>query len=381
MADKKKKKKDAIDSAIEKIIASLGGGGTVAEGDNLVLVPGWLYTAATGTESQGDFVSISTDSLANLAFKLKLNKPKQYARLSNYLLGSSGADVEDVDAAFRTAINIAGAAGSGLDNVLSNSDFRSLIRKSGGSGGGGGSRTATYITLTDRPTAANNLKKNMQLLLGREPSKEELNSYVKKLNAKERALATKTTQSAAGATTVGNDFDREMFTLQYVINAAGGNFDEGTLGSTMDSIATIARDYGVSSAVTPNRMKKLTKQLILGEVDADTIRGEFAKSASSMYGAFKDDILADPKRDIRTGVASDYIGLYANTFDVDEDSVDVSEVLGKASANVNGTPQKLSLNDFRIALRSDPRFQTTSTAKQEAARAGVALARMMGVNI
>jgi hypothetical protein len=250
------------------------------------------------------------------------------------------------------------------------------------SGRGGPSGPQVYTTITDSGTAIAALQRNAKLLIGREVTKAEASAYVKKLNAGERAAATVTTQTGSGSTTVQKSFDGELFTLNYLIGLAGGKFDEGRLGSTLDGLKDLANDYGIESVLTPNQYKKYTKELLLGETDTDAIRKKFAKSAASLYSAFRTQILDDPATPVKE-LVSDYIGAYANLYDVDEDSVKVSDVLTKASpSGLDGNKaEPLSLNDYRIVLRNDERFQTTSTAKREAAQLGSALARMAGVNI
>jgi hypothetical protein len=132
--------------------------------------------------------------------------------------------------------------------------------------------------------------------------------------------------------------------------------------------------------MTNAQLKKFTKQLVWGEMDETALREKFAKSAASLYGAFKDEIMGSPQQSARDTL-NEYVGIYANLFDEDDNSVDISDVLKRASVSNNGIPQRLSLSDFQKTLRKDPKFETTTTAFREAEQLGVAFLRSMGVDV
>lgn len=264
--------------------------------------------------------------------------------------------------------------------VMSNYAARQAATGGSNTGGGGNPKPQTYLTLTDPATAQADLQKLTKNLLGRKATESEVKAYTKALNAAERKNATRTVYGSGGQTTTQSRFDPEEFTLGYVVKLAGGNFSDGQLGSTLSTIRGIADDYGLKPAMTNAQLKKFTKQLVLGELNEDTLREKFAKSAASLYGAFKDEIMGNPQQSARDSL-NEYVGIYANLFDEDEDSVDISEVLKKASVSNNGTQERLSLADFQKTLRNDPKFETTTTAFREAEQLGVAFLRSMGVDI
>lgn len=253
--------------------------------------------------------------------------------------------------------------------------------RAGGGGGSSGPTLQKYVTVTDKATAADELNKVMQTMLGRKATDAEINQYVKSLNKKEKARATETLYDSNGQYTTQRSFDKELFTMQYVLKTAGGDFSEGQLGATLDSLRSLATQYGVGLAMTKKDLQALTKQLLLGNTTEDAIRKKFSDSAAKLFPAWSEYIKQDPTKSL-TEIASDYMAVYANLFELDVDQINVSDVLAKATTTgKDGTSTVASLSEFQKTLRKDPKFQTTSTAKQEAAAFGASFARSMGVNI
>ena len=270
-----------------------------------------------------------------------------------------------------------------LFKIMSSGSFLSENMKlfTGGSGGGAsGPTTMRYVSLTNETLARQNLQRDMKNLLGREATDKELSEYVKKLHSAQTKLAAKTRYSDTEQASVGSGFDEEAFTLQYILNKAGGKFDGGTLKATMDSVKTLAAQYGITAANTPTKYKQLTKQLVMGETTTEAIAAQFSKTAASLFPVWAEFINQKPSESLAQ-IASDYTNVYANMMEIDPDQVDLVDVLNKATVDNNGQKTVGSLSDLQRALRKDARYQFTTNAKREAAAFGASFARSMGVNL
>jgi hypothetical protein len=348
-------------------------------------LPGGGFTTA---EKYADYLGGSSSQVKSLFTVLA---SKNDPRLMAWMQSVGAASYADARSIWNKAVDYAAdLAYSGqkvdLFEILGSEAFYAenfkLFGGDSGGGGGRGPRTVTQVSLTNANLARQNLQRDMKAIIGRPATEKELNEYVKKLHSAQEKFASKAFYSADGnlSRTTGSGFDEDAFSLQYILNKAGGKFEGGTLKATLDGIKTLAANYGVDAASTPTKFKQLTKQLLMQETTEEAISAQFSNSAASLFPAWSEYIKQTPAKSLYD-IASDYVGVYANMLEIDPDQVNLVDVLNKATLTSETGSKVGSLSDMQRALRADDRYQFTGRAKQEAAAFGASFARSMGVNL
>ena len=239
--------------------------------------------------------------------------------------------------------------------------------------------TRSYVTYTDPAKARRDLNSEMRSYLGRDATEKEVKDYITKLN---RAQAKNpSVSSMAGSTQVTRQsgFDEEDFLLRYVVAKVDFKIlKTGEARTALDKIKLLANDFGVMDNLAPSERRKLAKQYLLKKVDDNTLYQKMSDIAKSAYPAFANMI--QPNETLRQSLAN-YVGTYAGLLELDESDVSLKDVASKATANINGVYQPLSLFEYEKAVRKDARYQYTKRAHQEAADFGKAFARAMGVSL
>lgn len=102
----------------------------------------------------------------------------------------------------------------------------------GGGGGGGGSSTHTTTNLSSRAEARAVLYAGLQTVLGRKPTKGEVDAYYKALNVYEKKHPTTSTTSGNASTTTGgvsatmaSQFTKDFVHKDADLKAEQGSFD------------------------------------------------------------------------------------------------------------------------------------------------------------
>lgn len=237
----------------------------------------------------------------------------------------------------------------------------------------------TYTTLTDPATAKSDLIKMMKSVAGRPPTDQEINEYIKKLNAAQKKATTTVFQGQ----TIQSRFDEEEFLMNFVVSKTEftGALKPGMARQALDTLTMSINAFGVGSYITDDKKNKWAKQLLTGEMTQEELGQRLSELASKAFPAFADVIGSNPGVNMRD-LFDDYISVYASMLELDPDTIDIKDVLGKsASLSQDGNYTKLSLFDLEKSLRNDPRYTYTKRAHQEAASFGASVARSMGVNL
>lgn len=147
----------------------------------------------------------------------------------------------------------------------------------------------------------------------------------------------------------------------------------GAAGEVQRQLSSNASDLGLFKSA--NELASYVSGSIGQKLNIKDIDAQFRKEASVLYKNFADRLQTTTLtvRDL----ASPYIQMMADTFEMPGDTIKLTDdTIQKA---INGD-KLISLGDFRTALRGDSRFQTTTTAKREAADLGSSILRAFGWN-
>lgn len=370
--------------------------GTLAPGGAQIVIPGFGAKESTGGDpwsSFGDFGKTTYGDLSlNSASKLKYlfvalrqdNDPRLKAWYKNAGF-SNWDDAKKVwdkaaDYAYKLAQGRATAGDSKNVNFFQLMGSKKFLNTlSAGGGGGAPAGPMVYTTLTDPATARADLIKMMKSVAGRAPTDKEISEYIKKLNTAQRKAKTTVFQGQ----TVQSRFDEEEFLMNFVVGKTdfAGSLKPGMARQALDTLTMTIGAFGVGSYVTADKKNKWAKQLLTGEMTQEELGQRLSEIAAKAFPAFADVIGSNPGVNMRE-LFDDYIGTYANMLELDFDTVDIKEVLGKAGGlNADGSFKPMSLFEFEKSLRKDARFAYTKLAHQEAAALGASMARSFGVNI
>lgn len=371
--------------------------GTLAPNGAQIIIPGFgakESTAGDPWNNFGDFGKTTYGDLTiNSASKLKYlfvalrqdNDPrlKAWYKQAGFSNWDDAKKVWDkaADYAYKLAMGRAAAGNSKNVNFFQLMGSKKFLNTLSGSGTGTNAPAGpmVYTTLTDPATAKADLVKMMKSVAGRAPTDKEVNEYIKKLNAAQKKAKTTVFQGQ----TVQSRFDEEEFLMNFVVGKTdfAGSLKPGMARQALDTLTMSINSFGVGSYVTDDKKNKWAKQLLTGEMTQEELGQRLSELAAKAFPAFADVIGSNPGVNMRD-LFDDYVSVYASMLELDPDTIDIKEVLGKAaSVGQDGKYNKLSLFDLEKSLRNDPRFTYTKRAHQEAASFGASFARSMGVNI
>jgi hypothetical protein len=183
--------------------------------------------------------------------------------------------------------------------------------------------------------------------------------------------STSSSVQGADATVYLNEFVKEVIkdTIKKNPNAPLG----GKVGDTMRSLSSYAADMGVFKS--PNEITNKAVDVITGKSRQEDILVSYRKDAQALYANFAPRLAEDSGLTVRD-LANPYIQMMADTFETASDNIKLTDdTIQKA---INDSKGLINLGQFRTMLRNDKRFETTSTAKREAADLGSAMLRSFG---
>ena len=250
--------------------------------------------------------------------------------------------------------------------------------------GTGKSSSKTLPSTYNKKAADALLEAELLDLLNIVPDAKTKAEFFKGLNAFLKAYGTTSGSSSSGtgsttsssiqgadATVYLNEFVKEVIKDTIKKNPAAPL--GGKVGDTMRSLSTYAADMGVFKS--PNEITSKSVDVITGRSRQEDILASYRKDAQALYANFAPRLAEDAGLTVRD-LANPYIQMMADTFETASDNIKLTDdTIQKA---INDSKGLINLGQFRTMLRNDKRFETTSTAKREAADLGSAMLRSFG---
>ena len=155
----------------------------------------------------------------------------------------------------------------------------------------------------------------------------------------------------------------------------------GLLGRYQDNFMSNARAYG--QRITEDMAATYAMQVAKGDLTEDDITDKFRRQAAGMFPGYKDLIMQGVTVN---EIADTYKGWAAALFEVDEDTIDVSNPNGigryisdaLSYQDAKGNYASMPLGQFKQQLRNDPRWQYTENARNAYLDFGTELLRQFG---
>jgi hypothetical protein len=147
----------------------------------------------------------------------------------------------------------------------------------------------------------------------------------------------------------------------------------GKVGDTIRALSSYAADMGVFKS--SNEITNKSVDVITGASRQEDILASYRKDAQALYSNFAPRLAEDAGLTVRD-LANPYIQMMADIFELSSDNIKLTDdTIQKA---INDSKGLINLGQFRTMLRNDKRFETTSTAKREAAGLSTAMLRSFG---
>ena len=249
--------------------------------------------------------------------------------------------------------------------------------------GTGSSSSRTLASTYNKKAADALLEETLLDVLNIVPDAKTKAEFFKGLNAFLKAYGTTSGSRSSGSGTTSSSVqgaDATVYLNEFVKEVVKDTIKKnptaplgGKVGDTIRSLSTYAADMGVFKS--PNEITSKSVDVITGKSRQEDILASYRKDAQALYANFAPRLAEDAGLTVRD-LANPYIQMMADTFETASDNIKLTDdTIQKA---INDSKGLINLGQFRTMLRNDKRFETTSTAKREAADLGTAMLRSFG---
>lgn len=142
----------------------------------------------------------------------------------------------------------------------------------------------------------------------------------------------------------------------------------GQAGTIAQELSSLAHDLGIR--ISEQTLKNYAQYVIRGVSTMQDAENQLRAEAAGTYPGFEEQILAGES--VRA-MAEPYVQMMASELELPDSDLNLNTTLIRDALNRRngkGQPSPMSLTDFQVALRDDPRWGRTSTAQNEMAAIG-----------
>lgn len=263
--------------------------------------------------------------------------------------------------------------------------LQSALPRPGGDRGGRAAPITAYATSLTAKQSRDLLTNTMVSLIGRDPTKQEITEFKKRIDEVLKARPTRV--RVEGQTRIEQQgVNAEQFASEYVlsriVNPAFRDNPEIEFGGQIGELRRTLKDYAISMGL-PVNTPALNNRVLKIANNKSTSQDQIARMralAMEQYKPFAQRLQEDEDLTVRE-LANPYIQLMADTLEIDSDSISLTDKnIQNAMLGEDGmTP--MNLRDFRRKLRQDPRFDYTVQASQEATGVAKSLLQAFGYGV
>lgn len=273
-----------------------------------------------------------------------------------------------------------------IEGQIGFNPFSSWLTKRTSSGDG--STPDAQRELSDKLNAYQDLDSFVMDMLGRRATPAEKGDFYTKLTAEQKKAIRKTTVSGGLATTVGESLNSEdMFRIMAtVIEPAvkGTSLEDitksnGLIATQIVDIKEYARDYGIELTTKDAMAKVLSGFTVGGSLDKRST-ADLKTSLREMSKSFYTNLA--PQIDAGVSVkdiAKQFAAQKARVLELNEDAIDMFDNDIQEAVRNGGKPGVMSMTDYQIKLRNDPRWSKTQNAREEAANYASQILKSFGL--
>jgi hypothetical protein len=260
-----------------------------------------------------------------------------------------------------------------------------LTKRSATSSGG---QPDAQREISDKLNAFQDFDSFVMDMLGRRATSAEKAEYYTKLTAEQRKAVRKTTSSGGVSTTTGellNPEDAFRIMSNVLMPSVKGTSLEsitsgnGLIATQVVDIKEYARDFGIELTTKDALNKVLSGFAVGGNLDKRStadLKTSIREMSKSFYSNLAPQIDAGVSvRDI----SKQYAAQKAKVLELNEDAIDMFDSDIQEAVRNNGKPGVMSMTDYQVKLRNDPRWSKTQNAREEAASYASSILKSFGL--
>jgi hypothetical protein len=260
-----------------------------------------------------------------------------------------------------------------------------LTKRSATSSGG---QPDAQREISDKLNAFQDFDTFVMDMLGRKATSAEKAEYYTKLTAEQKKAVRRTSVSGGVQTTTGDLLDQEdMFrigasVLEPVVKGTALEDitkSNGLIATQIMDIKEYARDYGIELTTKDALSKVLSGFKVAGNLDKRStadLKTSIREMSKSFYSNLAPQIDAGVSvRDI----SKQYASQKAKVLELNEDAIDMFDTDIQEAVRNNGKPGVMSMTEYQVKLRNDPRWSKTQNAREEAASYASSILKSFGL--
>lgn len=253
---------------------------------------------------------------------------------------------------------------------------------------GNGEQPDAQREITDKLNASQDLDSFVMDMLGRRATSGEKADYLTRLNNEQKKAIRKTTVSGGIQTTTGEILNSEdLFRIMAdVIKPAVKGTDLETITTGGGLIATqvvdikeYARDFGIELTTKDALNKVLSGFTVGGSLDKRST-ADLKTSIREMSKSFYSNLAPQIDAGVTVkDIAKQFAAQKAKVLELNDESIDMFDNDIQDAVRNNGKPGVMSMTEYQIKLRNDPRWAKTQNAREEAANYATDILKSFGL--
>lgn len=264
--------------------------------------------------------------------------------------------------------------------------FASWLTKRSATSSGG--QPDAQREISDKLNAFQDFDSFVMDMLGRKATSAEKAEYYTKLTAEQKKAVRRTTSSGGVSTTTGellNPEDAFRIMSNVLMPAVKGTPLEsitsgnGLIATQVVDIKEYARDFGIEMTTKDALNKVLSGFAVGGNLDKRStadLKTSIREMSKSFYSNLAPQIDAGVSvRDI----SKQYAAQKAKVLELNEDAIDMFDTDIQEAVRNNGKPGVMSMTEYQVKLRNDPRWSKTQNAREEAASYASSILKSFGL--
>ncbi len=168
-------------------------------------------------------------------------------------------------------------------------------------------------------------------------------------------------------------------TLSTYLQASQGGWFGGYAGQVELGLKEYAADQGIP--LSQDYINNAVQGIVAGRGSLQEERAKIQTQAAAAFPAYADDI----NKGMTVGqIALPYANSMATTLEQDPNHIDLNDpTLRQAlqARDSKGSPSVMSLNDFQVSLRKDPRWRSTNNARESLMSTGNKVLKDLGLQV
>lgn len=273
-----------------------------------------------------------------------------------------------------------------IEGQIAFDTFDSWLSKRSATGNGG--QPDAQREISDKLNAFQDLDSFTMDMLGRKATSGEKADYYSKLVSEQKKAIRKTTVSGGMATTTGETLNTEdVFRIMATViepSVKGTSLEDitsggGLIATQIVDIKEYARDFGIQMSTKDALDKVLSGFKVGGSLDKRSI-ADLKTSVREMSKSFYANL--SPQIDAGVTVkdiAKQYASEKAKVLELNEDAIDLFDNDIQDAVRNGGKAGVMSMTDYKVKLRNDPRWSKTQNAREEAANYASQILRSFGL--